>query len=736
MPRSGGLGDEVDDFLRSVVNPNASALVESIQRGSRYAHVHERGPLLSRRALTMGILELGLSAPKEHNSSSWVAQWARRLDPAIEEVLGRQDNGAEIRKELASGRQLVASGSVREVMQEAQEIARATVGRDVVDLRHFLFVLSKDTGSAFTPLKTTPTPADLAELRKIIVDYTLQRPERGERSDEWKRLLAEADGFGDAETTVTPVPPKTTPRETPDKPIVDKAQPSPEPDDHYRTQTDVPAVRDLLEREPFARVLAERIRQLREEAGAESADSPAFMLHIHGRWGSGKSSVLNFLEKHLEKAEGTGKPMRVIWFNAWAHNKRRPPWWPFLRTIYSSVLQDKDRPLTSRAKWRLRLRWWWWRLRADILPLVIIAAVFGLVILEIGSDRTSIDTAVKIVAAVATASAAIYAYGRSLMFGSSRAAQAYSELKADAMAPVVRLFDAVVDAVAEPLVIIIDDLDRCDADVVVDLLEGIQILFKGKPVTYVAAADRKWICAAFEKRYADFTSQIGEPGRPLGYLFLEKMFQISAGMPKLTEEIKGQFLDRLTLGGGGGPAVVNDDIRNEARSALSNLQTEAQLKAAVDSVPETDEARRRAFREEAAIQITTPAAQAVTESRLRRLLGLVEANPRAMKRLVNDVAIAQARGFIEGRMVASEARARWAMLALRWPQLAEHLIEFPEAIAAWRPNKAGVPQGPFVADDLPEVIKGLTKNKAIASTVGRPPEAGSLDEETLLQLLR
>jgi hypothetical protein len=48
----------------------------------------------------------------------------------------------------------------------------------------------------------------------------------------------------------------------------------------------------------------------------------------------------------------------------------------------------------------------------------------------------------------------------------------------------------------------------------------------------VVAADRQWICASFEKEYEAFGKSIGEPGRPLGYLFLDKMFQVSVSVPQ------------------------------------------------------------------------------------------------------------------------------------------------------------------------------------------------------------
>ena len=78
---------------------------------------------------------------------------------------------------------------------------------------------------------------------------------------------------------------------------------------------------------------------------------------------------------------------------------------------------------------------------------------------------------------------------------------------------------------------IVDDLDRCKSEYVVALLEGIQTLFADEPVAFVIAADRTWLCQSFATAYGAFDPVVGEPGRPLGYLFLEKTFQVSMSDP-------------------------------------------------------------------------------------------------------------------------------------------------------------------------------------------------------------
>ena len=75
---------------------------------------------------------------------------------------------------------------------------------------------------------------------------------------------------------------------------------------------DQPAIEDELGREPFAEALAGHLRYLRYRlvnavSSNISQDSlpsslkrdQSFLLHLYGPWGSGKTSLLNFLEDHL-----------------------------------------------------------------------------------------------------------------------------------------------------------------------------------------------------------------------------------------------------------------------------------------------------------------------------------------------------------------------------------------------------------------------------------------------------
>jgi len=113
------------------------------------------------------------------------------------------------------------------------------------------------------------------------------------------------------------------------------------------THSDAPAIKDKLDRLPFAEVIAKRIDSMwsdmnQENTGngdSKNSNRDKFVVHIHGPWGSGKTSILNMIGDTLKNGKTIygvlkdGQIKRnlnnhwvVIKFNAWEHQRIKPPW--------------------------------------------------------------------------------------------------------------------------------------------------------------------------------------------------------------------------------------------------------------------------------------------------------------------------------------------------------------------------------------------------------------------------
>ena len=349
------------------------------------------------------------------------------------------------------------------------------------------------------------------------------------------------------------------------------------PPDRVTTWKDSPLQNpdeDLLGRDAFAGYICKLIEnsvlcQVCNGEGCARCDKTGFSkpetnhILLYGHWGAGKSTVLNFLTAKLEQDD----KWLVAEFNAWQNQHVRPPWWSLMDCIFQRAIREKA--LNRRDKLRENL----WRLSAgrmqylyNAILLVLLMMILAIIIYEIGpfmirllpnnqDNSTSIlhlmannlDDISKIIAAIVvimgTICAAIWTLSSSsLLLGSYRAAQNYTKLTNDPMNKIKEHFEILASRInRKHIVVLIDDLDRCQSSYVVELLEGIQTLFHQAPVVFVVAADRRWLNVCYEQVYEKLNERVNEPGKSLGTLFLEKVFHFSTPMPGITKELKQRY---------------------------------------------------------------------------------------------------------------------------------------------------------------------------------------------------
>ncbi|MFL6844575.1 MAG: P-loop NTPase fold protein [Allosphingosinicella sp.] len=571
-------------------------------------------------------------------------------------------------------------------------------------------------------LANFPPPGSIAD--KVLANLGIKQGEIAEAADA---------ATGEIETAAAAKRRKTKRRAAAKQNAAASAPPP--PNDRVSTHADEPATLDELGRAAFADILAERIREARKSG--QTTEPTAFIVHLHGPWGSGKSSVLNFLEENLSTGD---HPWIVVRFNAWRDQRLQPPWWRLITTIYYGARAK----LGWRSPW-LWLRWLVWRVRADYMPLLSVLAVAAVATFLLwrygwlanskdGEPPDWMDVAKWLVPLVITLLTAIYVNSRSLALGSRRAAQTYADLKDDPFKPIARLFNQLVHSIARPLVVFIDDLDRCDGKYVVELLEGIQTLMRGAPVTYVVAADRKWICSSFEQRYSGFSPSIGESGRPLGYLFLDKLFQVSAAIPQIPPDVQSSYWARLLSPEAPDPrkdAEARAEAARQAEEAAGAFSRQEDLQALVQEASESgDKVRIQAVRAACAKRISSPEAVVKTEHRLQAFAHLLEPNPRAMKRLVNAYAMHQATLLLAGRETGAEPLARWTILELRWPLLADFLAVRCECVDALR-RRLGDDELPQVPDSL----RCLFGDELVQDVIGEERGKDRLSTEVVKTIL-
>jgi len=428
---------------------------------------------------------------------------------------------------------------------------------------------------------------------------------------------------------------------------------------------------------------------------------PPLTLAIHAPWGAGKTSFMNMIDGHVQvEARRVGGNVATVWFNPWQYSAAEQVWGAFVATVVRAVQEHQD--FFNKLVFRLRRFWsmFWRQLTISlalrlIVVFLIAAVVLGLLFggaagglikaLETEKAIAPIITAVKgskvafVLEATIVFLAIFYVYvtlsnklGLNLLQYVEKTgfkdkigtiAQFESEMKALRKCTPKSL----------KLVVFIDDLDRCNADVLREVVEALQLTEVSQSCIFIIGMDLTIVAQTIEDSLGNLARAVGGLDRDLmehgsGYKFLEKIIQARLSIPNYgREEIK-----KLT-----------DD---EDESDQGDGETED--KAPRGPVWMTDlisPAATRPFgvgllkKQEAAPQ------DSAEVLRIRQKYGPEHFNnPRRYKRFVNSFRLHAYLLDRQKKEIGLETLARFLVLAEKWPAMLAYLLESQEKFDKWR----------------------------------------------------
>jgi hypothetical protein len=479
--------------------------------------------------------------------------------------------------------------------------------------------------------------------------------------------------------------------------------------------TDAPALQDFLGRQYLAQALSVRLRRLADSSGSARAES--YLVHLDGPWGSGKSTLFEFLKKGLDK------DFLVVSVNAWREQRVGIQWW----TLYQSLCAAR-RKRSRHKRWEsVRDTWDAVAVRGFSVMAVVVAVAFvsalGLWLSSRSADSAVkvIDSIVKSLTLVGLLTGTIVATRSLLLPYSKRGAKNLEAGSANPMEEVRRLFVRALSRAKMPVVFLIDDLDRCDEDYVVRFLEVVQTLVRDAvddesrgrirgPYCFVAA-DGQWLRSSFENHYQG--SRLTEvPGRPLGYLFLEKVFQLHVRLPTIPKDTQEMFYASLLQERSGAtlPDAAQRALIDDAKAATNQARSTSELRQAAEVVKNiADQQEQLAARGRIAVRLAELLADNDYDNELLPFAKYLEPNPRSMKLFINHVGIQQSLRALEGVNVSTAALALWSVVETRWPVLADDLRQHPEHLA---PD----------ADDVPRLIRKLMGRPEVCEVLHGHPD--------------
>lgn len=267
------------------------------------------------------------------------------------------------------------------------------------------------------------------------------------------------------------------------------------------------AVRGKDDRLEFQRFVA----PLATVLAAPSTVTP-LTVGIFGPWGSGKSSLLAQLEEELETKHTDD--FLIIRFNPWTHRREANMLVPLLHAIHDATETKFGKAKESAKKIFNVLT----RLGADLL------------LKSVTVNAVDLDKLEKLEKQYVESRGAIESEMRKLR-------KTLEEWAEEIHGPKTQ---------GRRIVFSIDDLDRCEPDEIIDVLEAVKLFLDVPHVIVVLAVDKEVIDRGIEVRYSKFKFASGRRAA-LGAEYLEKIVQLPVIMPPLGEGEIAALFDALEV---------------------------------------------------------------------------------------------------------------------------------------------------------------------------------------------
>lgn len=264
---------------------------------------------------------------------------------------------------------------------------------------------------------------------------------------------------------------------------------------------------------------------------------------VFGDWGSGKSSILKITKEELEKLD---EKTFVLYFNGWVFEGYDDAKAALLESIVKAFdehksfgfkVKDKTTKLFKSVKW---MRVLGFGFKKIVLPTA--AAYFSgetSLLLPILAEQLSKATGSPEDLIKKLQGEGTEEYLKSLI----------KENQNDE-STLVRDFrndfaDLIKKSSIQKLVVIIDDLDRCTPDRIIENLEAIKLFLNVEKTAFVIGADPRIVRNAIEHRYKSQGKADDDSNSRLVDDYLEKLIQVPYYLPKLSDSEVETYISLL-----------------------------------------------------------------------------------------------------------------------------------------------------------------------------------------------
>lgn len=234
---------------------------------------------------------------------------------------------------------------------------------------------------------------------------------------------------------------------------------------------------DKFGREPIVELIVDSINQV------VSSDHDCVVYGIYGKWGEGKTSLMNFIKERL-LIQGKKDGINIVEFNPWLVNNDEA----LLREFFKSIMNDPDETIRRAFQ------------------------KYGS--LAIFASKTIINAAVP-------------GLGSALAKGIKWAKTALDDSQ-DTLNELKKKASAAIVASGRHLVIMIDDVDRLDKEEIHAMLRLIRQVADFKNCIYIVAMDVDMVAKSIGDYHGKGSTQDGRK-------FLDKIVQVPISLPRIPQ---------------------------------------------------------------------------------------------------------------------------------------------------------------------------------------------------------
>lgn len=420
---------------------------------------------------------------------------------------------------------------------------------------------------------------------------------------------------------------------------------------------------------------------------------PPLTIGIFGSWGMGKSFLLKHIKLRFETPASNDEiKVHVIDFNAWEYTANQMIWPGLVRKI----MQELEKEIS-------------WRLSFD--PRILSRIWRNL-------KGQALKVRPQLILVISTL---VVAVGFALWLARGNISLAWTILTGLGIAGLTGLIKLVLDALTEPLsswvttifqedspygkpidfmariradlelldeklgshkrvLILIDDLDRCEPDKVVEVLQAINLLLNFKSFIICLGIDARIVTRAIEKHYKDLLGPAGASG----YEYLDKIVQIPFRLPTPNPDEIKVFLSKQM--GAPPPHPQPETVGNDlipAERLLTQERNGVSISGPGPTSP-TDSSDKPQIKEQNSEQPITPEIKyvAFTYDELKTFQDLarfLRANPRHLKRLLNVYRLVRTLAYAKKQQLIIDnplATIRWLVISGQWPYTAYMMLQY------------------------------------------------------------